>query len=358
MGAIHAERRAALRARVARLVGSRPLIVTHLSNIRYLSGFSGSNAVLVVGATPQDDLIATDGRYADQVQLESSDLDVVIDRATLGRVLEILPSGPVAVEPELTLSALATVRAERGEPMMAPPMIIELRTVKEPCEVELISRACRVTSEAFEALAAEIRVGMTERAVARRLEQLFGDLGGDDRAFPTIVAAGVQSAVPHHRAADRRIEEGDLVVIDAGAQVDGYHADMTRTWVVGAEPSDWEQGVHDAVRAAQEAAIDNVAVGAMASAMDGAARSVLRDAGWEDHFTHGLGHGVGLDIHEAPTIGARATGTIHPNMVFTVEPGLYFPGVGGVRIEDTLVVTDTGPRLLTEGIRGLRVVGV
>lgn len=358
MGTLHAGRRAALRERLAVEAGSAPLIVTDLANVRYLSGFTGSNAIVVVGATPDDDLIATDGRYVDQVAQECEDLPVLIDRATLSGLLAVLPAGRVCVEQGLSVAARDAMAAQRGAPTVIAPIIEELRSLKDAEELAHLTRACRITSQAFEAIAQEIRVGMTERSVARRLEQLFGDFGAEDRAFPSIVASGPHSAIPHHRADTTALGEGDLVVIDAGARVNGYHADMTRTWVVGAEPDPWQVQIHDLVREAQAAAVAAVEPGLSASSIDAAARDVLRAGGHEEHFTHGLGHGVGLQIHEAPSVGARATGTIHTSMAFTVEPGVYVPGRGGVRIEDTLVVKDAGSSALTEGTRDLRVVGV
>ncbi len=334
------------------------MLVTDHANIRYLSGFTGSNAVLVVGASAPDDVIATDGRYVDQVAQECDDLPAIIDRATLAGVLAALPPGPLCVERGLTVAEHEVVDAQRGTPTVVPPIVEELRSIKDADELKDLARACRATSQAFEILAGEIRVGMTERQLARRLEQLFGDLGAEDRAFPSIVAAGEHSAIPHHRAGDTALAAGDLLVVDAGARVNGYCADMTRTWVVGREAEAWQEEVHAHVLEAQAAAIACVEPGRTAVEIDAAARAVLRDARLEERFTHGLGHGVGLDIHEAPSVGARATGSIHVNMAFTVEPGIYLPGRGGVRIEDTLVVMDAGSRVLTEGVRDLRVVGV
>lgn len=358
MPEIHAERRRQLRGRVAAEFGAVAFVITDLANIRYLTGFSGSNAVLVLGTEPAGDLLATDGRYVDQAAIESGDLPVLIDRATLAAVLDTVAPGPVVIEAGTAVGAVAVIRSRCGEPLIAGPIIEELRSVKDTAELASLELACRATSQAFEALAQEIVIGVTELDLARRLEQLFCECGGEDRAFPSIVATGVNSAVPHHRAGRHRLAEGDLLVIDAGARADGYHADMTRTWVVGREPQEWQAEIHRHVLAAQTAAVAEVAEGRSARDLDSAARGVLREAGLEDRFTHGLGHGVGLEIHEAPSIGPRATGSIMGNMAFTVEPGIYLPGRGGVRIEDTLVVTDAGPRVLTEGSRGLRVVGV
>ncbi len=355
----HAGRRARLRRALAESDLDLPLLVTDLANIRYLTGFSGSNAVLGLGVAPDDDVLGTDGRYVDQVATECPDVGTLIDRATFRAVAERMAGrdGRMLVEACLTMSAADDLRALGCEPVIIPALIEDARAVKDPDEIALLERACAITSSAFADLAGEIRVGDRELDVARRLEQLFGDHGAEDRAFPTIVAAGEHSAIPHHQPGSTRLQEGDLLVVDAGARVAGYHADMTRTFVVGRPATAWQAEVHEAVREAQSAAVALCHAGVAACEIDAAARGPLRSAGLEAHFTHGLGHGVGLVIHEAPGINARATGSIRPDMAFTVEPGVYLPGRGGVRIEDTLVVHDAGPRALTSGSPELRVVG-
>jgi Xaa-Pro aminopeptidase len=262
-----------------------------------------------------------------------------------------------AVEPSLTVGDFESVRRIHGPPTVAASLVEQLRRVKDPLELAALERACSITVAAFAALAGEIRVGDAEVALARRLEQLFGELGAEDRAFDSIVGSGPHSAIPHHEPGARGLGGGDLLVIDAGARVDGYHADMTRTFVVAAEPAAWQAEVHAAVAEAQQRATAGYLPGAEARAVHALARATIADAGLADAFTHGLGHGVGLRIHEAPMIGERSNGTLEADMAITVEPGVYLPGRGGVRIEDTLVVTDAGPRILTEAPRGLAVVG-
>ena len=352
-----AERRHRLRTLLSDEVGARNLLVTHLPNVRYLSGFSGSNAVLVIGTSPDGDLLGTDGRYVDQAADEAPGLPTLIDRDTLTVVLGAVGDGPVAVEDGMTLADAAATRDAVGEPTVVSGLVERLRAVKDAGEIEALTRACAITAEAFAALEAEMVVGITELRLARRLEQLFGDLGAEDRAFDTIVGSGPHSAIPHHQPGMRPLQEGDLLVVDAGARVDGYHADMTRTYLVAADPMPWQAEIHGVVAAAQAAATHAYRPGAERRDIDAAARERIEKAWLGDRFTHGLGHGVGLEIHEAPMIGSRSTGTISADMVITVEPGVYLPGRGGVRIEDTLVVTDAGPRILTEAPRELRVVG-
>ncbi len=332
-------------------------MVTGLQNIRYLSGFSGSNAVLVVGRRAADDVIGTDGRYRDQVAQESPGLPTVLDRDTLAVTVDSLSAGPIAVESSLAIGEVQRLAETRGMPVIASGLVERLRAIKDAVELAALERACAITVAAMDALAGEMIVGATELALARRLEQLFGELGAEDRAFDTIVGSGPHSAIPHHQPGQRRLERGDLVVVDAGARVDGYHADMTRTFLVSAAPEPWQSAIHGLVERGQAAATAAYLPGSDARAVDAAAREVITAGGHGDDFTHGLGHGVGLQIHEAPLMGPRATGTLEADMAITVEPGIYLPGRGGVRIEDTLVVTDTGPRILTEAARDLVVVG-
>lgn len=355
----HRERRDRVRALVSTTLGADVLLVTHLPNVRYLTGFSGSNAVLVLGADADADLIGTDGRYVDQVAAEAPGLPTLIDRDTLSSVVaRIAGSGrTAAVEASLTVGDMPVVRAGLGEPVVSDGLVEQVRAIKDADEIAALARACAITVEALTILMDEMHVGVTEVALARRLEQLFGDLGAEDRAFDTIVGSGPHSAIPHHQPGRRELAEGDLLVVDCGARVDGYHADMTRTFVVGRDPEPWQAELHAAVEGAQGAAMAAYRDGAHAREIDGTARGLLTQAGLGERFTHGLGHGVGLEIHEAPMVGARSTGTLGADMVITVEPGAYLPGRGGVRIEDTLVVSDASPRVLTEAPRGLRVVG-
>ena len=353
----HAERRDRLRTLIKVRHPGRLLLVTNLANVRYLTGFSGSNAVLVVGADPADDLIGTDGRYQDQVGEQAPGLPMVIDRATLAAVCTLIRDSAVLVEPVMSIADFDGLRDAGMAISVAGALVEELRAVKDDGELDALAHACAITASALAALAGEITVGSTEIALARRLEQLFGELGAEDRAFDTIVATGAHSAVPHHEPDATTLQRGDLLVIDAGARVDGYHADMTRTFVVGADPAPWQVEIHEAVRQGQAAARAACRAGASQFAIDASAREPIARAGFGEQFTHGLGHGVGLDIHEAPMIGPRSTGTIEANMAITVEPGVYLTGRGGVRIEDTLVVTDAGPRILTEASRDLLVVG-
>lgn len=355
----HAGRRHRLRSQLAHL-GADGLVVTQLANIRYLTGFSGSNAVLFVSAKdPDDDVLGTDARYGTQVAEQAPDLPVILDRSTVAAVARSLAAHGVThvcVESSITLHQLESMRAEIRTCTPTDDLVAHLRVTKDAAEIEALTQACRISVAAFETVMSEVRPGWSEVRVARRLEQVLGELGAEDRAFPTIVGAGPRSAVPHHEPTSAELHRGDLVVVDFGARVDGYHADMTRTAVVG-EPATWQVELHEAVLQAQTAARAALSADADLRAIDRVARGLLEQAGLGEAFGHGLGHGVGLEIHEAPMLGPRSTGTLPLNTSITVEPGAYLPGRGGVRIEDTLVVGPQGPRVLTEADRSLWLIG-
>ena len=352
----HSRRRARLAADLG-AAGLDALLVSDLVNVRYLSGFTGSNAALLVFASGTDAVLVTDSRYRTQALRQAPDLETVIERAC-GRHLVARAiaagAGRIGFESHIvTVDGFDALSGELAghvgtELVRASGAVEALREIKDTGEVELLRRACAAADAALAALVSTdgIRPGRTERAVARDLESLMLDHGADGPAFETIVAAGMNSAVPHHRPTDAVLDEGDFVKIDFGALVFGYHSDMTRTFVLGAA-ADWQREVYGLVAAAQQAGRQALEVGAELCEVDGAARRVIVDAGYGEHFGHGLGHGVGLQIHEAPGINSASAGTLRAGSVVTVEPGVYLPDRGGVRIEDTLVVHDRGPELLT-----------
>jgi Xaa-Pro aminopeptidase len=354
----HELRRERLRARF-RADGAEAALVTRLVNVRYLTGFTGSNAALLL--TADHAVLATDGRYITQSGTQSPDVERLFDRscapalvrrAVQAGVLRLaFEAHDVTVEDHAALSRLdgAPELVELGH------VVEELRTVKDDEEIALVALACAVSDEALRGLCPTVRAGRTERDVARDLDGRMLAAGADARAFETIVATGPNSAVPHHRPTDRTIESGDLLKIDFGALVGGYHADCTRTFVVGREPEEWQREIHDVVRRAQRAGRHALVPGADLRGVDSAARDVVVAAGFGDAFTHGLGHGVGLEIHEAPAFSQQATGKLEVGSPVTVEPGVYLPGRGGVRIEDTLVVREGGADLLTTTTKDLLV---
>ena len=356
MPALQEPRRERLRGVLAEQ-GLDAALVTSLVNVRYLTGFTGSNAALLL--TQDSAVLATDGRYITQSAQQSGDLERVIDRQC-AQALLARASGRVGFEAHIvTVAEHATLveLAPAGADLTDLGGAVErLRRVKDETEIAHLREACAIGDRALARLLPELRPGLTEREIARRLESLMYDEGAHALSFETIVAGGPNSAVPHHEPGDRPLEAGDFLKCDFGAAYEGYHADMTRTFLVGAEPADWQRDLYDLVRRAQRAGRHALAPGASFPEVDGAARSVIEAAGYGEAFSHGLGHGVGLEIHEAPLIGYAATGTLDASTPVTVEPGVYLPGRGGVRIEDTLVVRPQGPELLTTSTKELLVV--
>ena len=353
------ERRDALRAAAAQR-GVDAVLVTNLLNVRYLTGFTGSNGALLV-RTDGSDLFGTDGRYTTQAGTEVPDVELLVDRGTvpaLAREAVRRGVGRLAYEShDLTVdgfAGLGKVLADAADGGAVPELtsvrraVEALRAIKDDDEIESLRRACAVADQALAELAAEgaLRPGRTELEVGRELDARMLRLGAEAPSFETIVATGANSAIPHHRPDATVLRDGDFLKLDFGATVEGYHSDMTRTVVLG-HAADWQREIYELVAASQAAGRAALEVGADVVAIDAASRDVIVAAGHGDHFPHGLGHGVGLEIHEAPGIGPLGAGTLAAGMAVTVEPGVYLPGRGGVRIEDTLIVTDDAPELLT-----------
>ena len=336
------------------------LLVTHLTNVRYLTGFTGSAALLLVPADGSAVLV-TDGRYEEQAGEEvaragaAAEVQIGRSAATQRELLTALTGSLPTLGLEADHVSWADQRRYAGSwfghaELVATDGLVEaLRRTKDEGEVARIEAACAIADQALGEVAPELDRGATELAFARVLDERMRHLGADDISFETIVASGPNGSRPHHSPGERSIEPGDLVVIDFGALVDGYHSDMTRTFAVGGpEALTAEQRrMLTVVAEAQAAGVAVVAPGVATRAVDEACRTVITEAGWGDAFVHGTGHGVGLDIHEAPAVGATADATLAPGHVVTVEPGVYLPGHGGVRIEDTVVVTSAGHRTLT-----------
>ena len=372
-------RRARLRG-ILRDRGLAGLLVTDLVNVRYLTGFTGSSgAVLVLAdddadhgdAVPDDDGTAdgertrfcTDGRYTTQSAAEVPDLPRLIARPVDTALLRTSAPGTIGFEADaVTVSGHESLRRavdERGGDVDLTPtsgLVEELRAIKDPGEINVLLRACGVADQAFAELleAGGVRPGRSEREVGLDLDQRMRVLGASEPSFQTIVATGANSAIPHHRPTAAVLSAGDLVKFDFGATVDGYHSDMTRTVVLG-RPSDWQTEIHDLVLAAQQAGREACVVGATGGEIDQASRGLIADAGYGDRFTHGLGHGVGLQVHEAPALAAGSASIMAADMCVTVEPGVYLPGRGGVRIEDSGVVGRDGYLPLTLTARELRI---
>jgi Xaa-Pro aminopeptidase len=331
------------------------LLVTHLPNVRYLTGFTGSSAMLLV---TDDTLVFTsDGRYRTQTeeQLAAARVDARIEiggtvaqqRQSIAHALS--PNSRVGLEAHAVTWAqqreLAAV-LDAHELVPTEGLVERLRRTKEPGEVARIHAACAIADDALGALLPRLAERPTERDFALELEVEMRRRGASGNSFDPIVASGPNAAKPHARPSARRVEPGELVVIDFGCVVDGYCSDMTRTVSVG-DPGPDARDVWEVVRESQWAGREAVRAGAHCAAVDRACRDVITAAGWGESFVHGTGHGVGLEIHEEPRVAASARDTLEPGWIVTVEPGVYLPGVGGVRIEDTVVVTPDGSDPLT-----------
>ncbi len=331
------------------------LLVTDLTNVRYLTGFTGSAGRLLLTADRL--LLVTDGRYAVQApeQVRAAGVAAEVEVGlTLGDQDDVL-SGAVPDGARLGLEAASVTwaaqrrygRAPWSSPLVPTEDLVEaVRQVKDDGEVARLARASAIADAALAQVAPGLVDGPTEAELGLALDTAMRRLGAEGVSFETIVASGPNGARPHHRPADRTIVDGDLVVIDFGALVDGYHSDMTRTFQVG-EPTATQRRMYAVVEEAQAAGVAAVRAGAAAADVDGTCREVIAAAGWADAFGHGTGHGVGLVIHEDPRVSRASTTMLAPGHVVTVEPGVYLPEHGGVRIEDTVLVTDEGCRPLT-----------
>ena len=340
-------------ARIERLraeldsLGAASFLVSDAVNVRYLTGFQSSNAFVLV--KDNDVLLLTDGRYIEAARQIEGVEAVQLERdlaAALGPRLRELGEPPVAFEADkLTYSGHQLLAQGGAELVPATGVVQGLRAVKEAEELEAIRRSARILDKAYERLAWEGLVGRTEAEVAWWLEQVLREEGAEDVAFDPIVGGGPNAALPHHHAGERAIERGELVIVDAGAKADGYCSDCTRTFATGPLPKQLERA-YAVCRSAQETALAEVHAGADTRGLDAIARREIEDSGIAE-VLHGLGHGVGLEVHELPLLRPTADGTLVAANVVTVEPGVYLPGLGGVRIEDLVVVGDDGPEVLT-----------
>jgi Xaa-Pro aminopeptidase len=353
--------------RAERLVSLLPeagldvLLITDLINLRYLTGYVGSNGIAMVGQDVR--AFATDFRYAMQMaeQVDSSFDRRELPRNLLTAVEDLLPAGEVRLGFETSMPVRIHTRLHeelpgRVELVPAEGLVERLRAIKEPGEVERIREACARADQALEQLLAEGLMGRTERDVALALEVAIRKLGAERVSFEPIVAVGANGAEAHAMLREVEIGSGQLVVIDWGAQLDGYCSDCTRTFATG-DLDAQTRDVYELVRRAQLEGLGAVRAGAAAREVDAAARQVIESGGYGQRFGHGLGHGVGLDIHEDPRLGQAAEGELVAGNVVTVEPGVYIPGDFGVRIEDLVVVTPEGCEILTSIDKELTVTG-
>jgi Xaa-Pro aminopeptidase len=331
-----------------------PLLVTLPVNVFYLTGFQSSNAALLVD--DERAVLFSDFRYAESARKVEGVEFVEVERALI-RGVAVHVEGRLAFErSHLTYASWEVLRDAGLDLVPGGGQVERLRAVKSERELELIQRATDITNEAYLRLAEEPFVGRTERELAFRFATFINECGGHGEAFSTTVASGPNGAIPHAGTSDRVVEKGETVVVDAGAVIDGYASDCTRTFATGPLPAELRRA-YDVVLEAQLEGLDAVRPGATGKEADAAAREVIAGAGFGERFGHGLGHGVGLMVHEAPTLRPESQDTLEPNNVVTVEPGVYLPGVGGVRIEDLVVVREGEPVVLTSFPKELVTVG-
>jgi Xaa-Pro aminopeptidase len=331
-----------------------PLLVSNPTNVRYLCGLSSSNAALLV--EPDRVQLFTDFRYAERART-IRDVEAVTTRRDLYGDLAERLSGRIGFEAEALTYARHEVLRAGGIELIARRRLVEkLREVKDGGELAAVRRSGAIISDAFRTLADEPFVGRSERDISWRVAQLTHELGAEDVSFSAVVAAGPSGSSPHAVPSDRPIEVGETVIVDAGCKVGGYCSDCTRTFSTGQLPADLERA-YAVVLEAQLAGLAAVAPGAAGVAVDRVARSIIEEAGFGEQFGHGLGHGVGLEVHEAPWLNPELPSTIAAGNVVTVEPGVYIEGLGGIRIEDLVIVGEDGLEVLTDFPKDLVTVG-
>jgi Xaa-Pro aminopeptidase len=350
--------------RIAQLAARLPeggldaFLVSTAENRRYLSGFTGSAGYLLI--TSDRLMLFTDSRYTQQASNQALDFEVAQIQGNgwdwLTEVLKENNARRLGFESEnMTVAAyhrmLDTLKEdqtlERISLIPATGVVEELRVTKDQDELALLQKAIDASDAAMEAVCPTIQEGMTEREMAWRLETAMREFGADSASFSTIVAAGPNGSMAHHRPSDRVIRQGEPIVIDMGARIGGYCSDITRTVVVG-EPDEMFRKIYDIVLGAQLTAINIVRPGLTGGECDSLARTVIAEAGYGDNFGHSLGHGVGLAVHESPRVGPKSSDLLLPGTVFTVEPGIYIPGWGGVRIEDIVILREEGATPLSK----------
>ncbi|OIQ07735.1 aminopeptidase YpdF [Moorella thermoacetica] len=335
--------------------GITALWVHQDENRRYLSGFTGDSGTLLI--TPTAQYLLTDGRFTEQAREEAPDFQI-IDLGPhpweqLGQTLAAAGVEKLFFEAEHLTYATYEEFLEKARdwprPVSLAPvkgLVARLRQVKDAEEIAVLEKAIAIADAGYNHLLSILRPGLTERDIALELEYFMGKQGSRGPSFTTIIASGPRSALPHGVASDRVLQPGDMIVMDFGAVYGGYHSDLTRTVALAPVTAEWRR-LYDIVLAAQQQAIAALRPGIQGREADAVAREAIVAAGYGDYFSHGLGHGVGLAIHEDPTLSSRSEVKLAPGMVVTVEPGVYLPGRGGIRIEDVVLIQEGGARVLS-----------
>lgn len=356
---MNAQRLEAIRGTLRRL-RLDALLVTFLPHVRYLTGFSGSNGLFLILPTKQ--FFITDGRYTTQSREEVEGCRIFIARRSLGEELKkrkLVPSrGRIGFEIQHTnVAELENLKTLFPRARFVPArMVVEsLCSVKNEAEVELIRRAVSISEKVFQSILALLKPGISELDVAAEILYLHRKYGAEAEAFEPIVASGFRGALPHARASEKKIKRGEMVTLDFGCRFRGYHSDMTRTVAVG-KPGPEARKIYNVVRDAQQKAVDSARSDMAAKDLDAVARKHITKAGFGRYFMHSLGHGLGLQVHEAPKVSALSKDVLQSGNVITIEPGIYVPSVGGVRIEDDVVIRNGSCEVLTTATKELIVV--
>ena len=341
-------------SRIERLAAllDEPLLVTSLVNVRYLTGLSSSNAAVLVEPDGEATLF-TDFRYTQRAQALEGVRFEQTARAVIGDLAARLAGRTIWVEAHvLTVASNEMLREAGVETVSHSGLVERLRAIKEPSEIATMREAAAISDKVFGAIAGERFTGRTERELAWRIRELFHEHGSSELSFETLVAAAENGASPHAEVRDVEIPSNTLVTVDAGCRIDGYASDCTRTFATG-DLADELGRAYDVCLEAQLAGLKAYGPDVSARDADAAARDAIAAAGWGEQFGHGLGHGIGLEVHEAPSVRPESTDTLESGNVASCEPGIYIPGVGGVRIEDIVLVTDGGSERLTHAPKEL-----
>lgn len=337
------------------------LLITSSTNRKYMSGFSGSTGYVLIGRNHS--AFITDFRYVEQAKVECPDYEIVDNQRkmnhTLKEKIEELGIRRLGFEKDYVTYAMYDSFVQLSSEVSMVPvsgLIEELRLIKNESELIKIKKAIEIADAAFSHILSFIRPGISEEEVALELEYFMRKRGASGASFDIIVASGVRSALPHGRASSKLIEEGELVTLDFGAIYEGYISDITRTVAVG-EISDQLREIYDVCLQAQLAGVNNIKAGMTGKEADAFCRDVISNAGYGEAFGHSTGHGIGLDVHEGPNASAVSEQILKPGMLLTVEPGIYLPGIGGVRIEDDILITDHGNEILSKSTKELIILG-
>ena len=332
------------------------LLVTKRENIRYLSGFTGSSGVIVI--TLNSASFITDFRYTEQANDQVKGYDIIeLDTSLIKSVADVVSRESIkrlGIEQDaMTVGQYRTYEKEVDVQLIETSGIVEkLRLIKDESEIKIMKEAAAIADAAYTHIQTFIRPGRTEREVANELEMFMRSKGADSSSFDIIVASGLRSALPHGVASDKVIQTGELVTLDFGAYYKGYCSDITRTLAIGPVSDELRQ-IYDTVLRAQLAGVEGIRAGITGIEADALTRDIIKEAGYGEYFGHSTGHGLGMEVHEAPGLSFRSDTVLEPGMVVTIEPGIYINGVGGCRIEDDVVITEDGCYLLTQSPKEL-----